>query len=139
MREFLFRGKDVDTGKWVYGGYCKHDKVKVCFTTDDPKTKYMIIVDGSCDWGFEPPLQGYEVDPNTVGQFTGLTDKTGKLVFEGDIVDIIHQGIYKCRWDECNFEFGFSNGNESFGIAYVSPHDFVVVGNIYDDPEMLEE
>lgn len=60
--------------------------MKVCLASDDPKTKHLIVADGFCDWGFEPALVGHEVDPDTLGECTGLTDKNGKLVFEGDIV-----------------------------------------------------
>ena len=86
QRTILFRGKRLDNGEWVYGGYFKHDTVKVCFTSDDPKTKHCIVFDGSCDWGFEPPLQYCEVDPKTVGQYTGIHDDNGRPIFEGDTV-----------------------------------------------------
>lgn len=58
--EILFRGKCIDSGEWVYGYYVKHDAVKVCFSSDDPKTRHYIVRDGFCDWGFEPPLEYVE-------------------------------------------------------------------------------
>lgn len=149
MREILFRGKRLDNGEWVEGFYCKHDTVKVCFTTDDPKTKHLIVMDGSCDWGFEPPLQGVEVGPSTVGQFTGLLDKNGKRIFEGDIVeDGWVKGVVKFL--EGTFDSGCYRYNgwvvecqgcvdhralSDAGEEWEKP---VVLGDIYDNPELLE-
>ena len=144
MREYLFRGKRLDNGEWVYGGYCKHDTVKVCFTTDDPKTKHMIIKDGFCDWGFEPPLQGYEVDPETVGQYTGLTDKNGVKIFEGDIIrhkTYLEERIYRILYDEGAFCYFYDRNtypltDYEFGLYC---ENVEVIGNIHDNPELLQE
>ena len=87
--EILFRGKRVDNDEWVYGYYVKHDRVKVCFSSDNPETRHYIVHDGFCDWGFEPPL---EVDPETVCRSTGVKDKNGKLLFEHDIVKMRSYG-----------------------------------------------
>lgn len=145
MREILFRGKRLDNGEWVYGAYHKHDTVKVCIAGDDPKTKHIIIADGFCDWGFEPPLMCYYVDPDTVGQFTGLRDKNGKRIFEGDIVQYygtyalevyMENGHTKIRWfdtvtnSKCT-ELFFGYDEDAYG-------DYLVIGNKWDNPELLE-
>lgn len=122
MREILFRGKRQRIEDWVEGSL-------------------IVYPDGDC-YIARPSnnpcvLDKFNIDPATVGQFTGLTDKNGKKIFEGDILDVMHQGVFECRWDGGNFEFGLSNSNESFGIAYVSPNDIFVIGNIHDNPELL--
>lgn len=144
MREILFRGKRLDNGEWVEGFYCKHDTVKVCFTTDDPKSKHLIIVDGFCDWGFEPPLQGIEVDTTTVGQYTGLTDKNGKRIFEGDILRIKERG-YTVDGGVVFFENGYPGGwlikeaGKESKCSLSMRTDVEVIGNIHDKRELLGE
>ena len=145
MREILFRGKQTE-GRWVEGVYFKHDTVKVCFSSDDPKPRHLIIQDGFCDWGFEPPIHCVDVDPNTVGQFTGLTDKNGKRIFEGDIItakdDVFGSpfcnGITgKIIYDEAAFFIMPKDPMETqwlFNECAV----YEVIGNIHDNPELLE-
>lgn len=93
MRNILFRGKRLDIGEWIYGGYFKHDTSMPCFSTDDPCTKHFIVCDGFCDWHLEPPVEWFEVDPSTVTQYTGMNEfimtdpSVCAPIFEDDIVE----------------------------------------------------
>lgn len=149
MREILFRGKQNE-GRWVEGVYFKHDTVKVCFSSDDPKPRHLIIQDGFCDWGFEPPIHCVDVDPETVGQFTGRIDKNGKKVFEHDILQtfIVRADgtVEKCgvgivQWwenDQC-YVLTTKEGYhiDDFG-NYGRPEYYEVIGNIHDNPNLVE-
>ena len=139
MRDILFRGKRKDNGEWVYGYYFERkDTQGNIIESVIIEDAYEQITSGQ---RYVRSNLGHEcsrVIPETVGQFTGLTDKYGKEIFEGDIVEVVHEGVYKCRWDDGNLEFGLIDGKESFGMAYVSPFDIAVIGNIYDNPELLE-
>ena len=131
MREILFRGKWKNSGEWVYGNLFNPDK------TDTP-TQICIgtYIARTC----------YEIDPETVCQYTGLTDKNGRKIFEGDIVvfadffnDEIHRGVvYWCDlafWFDCTE----TEGDEGiYSLAYISANILEVIGNIYDNPELLE-
>lgn len=139
-REILFRGKRVDNGEWVEGFY---------FTTP--------LTDGKTDskpedgWFF---LTGktrhvisrnscvYEVDPDTVGQFTGLTDKNGNRIFEGDILGGCNGSINGHEWEQKPILIKFSEGRFNVPLwaakgEWDSTHYLVVIGNIHDNPELL--
>lgn len=127
MREILFRGKRLDNDEWVEGFYST-----VYFGNGREPA---IIPDEEFKW--EP----FRVNPETVGQYTGLTDKNGKKIFEGDIV--------KYGNSPCLVVFEQRNGTAYFGIViseietygfgnYASPDVVEVIGNIYDNPELLE-
>ena len=124
MREILFRGKDI-AGNWHYG-------VPLVFTDN-----YTCIT--------APHTYNKSVIPETVGQFTGLTDKNGKKIFEGDIVTglfsfgmevkavvAFQDGAFGLRWSR--------GGAEQFSaFASICNVEFQVIGNVHDNQELLEE
>ena len=124
MREILFRGKRKDNGEWVYGNYA---------VTDNNEKQHFI---------FQNKAFEFEVDPETVGQYTGLTDKNGKKIFEGDIVERLWLGekhIYRIYYDNDIASFiGTDIYSERFTTFDYDACEFEVIGNIYDNPELLE-
>lgn len=141
------RAKRLDNNEWVEGCYCKHDTVKVILSSDDPKTKHLIIVDGFCDWGFEPPLQGIEVDPDTVCLCSFVRDKNDCTLFAGDIVKayntddlcfILRFGKYDKAVGQayyCGVGFYLERvGNPSFiqPLGMISPAELEKIGTIHD-------
>lgn len=126
MREILFRGKRTDNGEWVYGNL-----VRGC----DKKYAYIV------EFGNEELCRNYvDVHPETVGQYTGLADKNGTKIFEGDIVKRFWFGkmcIYQIDYDNGLASF-IGRAGMKFTAFYYDSEEFEVVGNIYDNPELLE-
>ena len=153
MREILFRGKNVDNGKWVYGSYVEQYGAKEIY-----------LQDGVDEHGFDR----HHVIPETVGQYAGLTDKNGKKIFEGDIFKFLDE-VWESSYTSCGTEYasweignygvvGFDEDTARFGfIQYkynensvaadfcnndVEFADFVkeleIIGNIHDNPELLK-
>lgn len=123
MREILFRGKRLDNGEWVEGNL---------FIPDSPDKPTEICV------GTNIVRICYEVAPETVGQYTGLFDKKGKKIFEGDIVLIprYNSGKHKTTVYFAGGKFAVDGSNHSF--KDIRPKTLEVVGNIYDNPELME-
>ena len=128
MREILFRGKWKNSGEWVYGNLFNPDKAdtptQICIGTYIVRT---------C----------YEVDPETVGQYTGLTDKNGRKIFEGDIIKCkVHDmDGYRVRRGVVEYhDVGFIMNLEpnSWYDQKNIPFDCEIIGNIYDNPELLK-
>ena len=125
MREILFRGKSVNTGEWIIGDY-EH-----FYLSDGELVVYI------SEWG----KRNDKVLPNTVGQYTGLTDKNGKKIFEGDIVRLYHsdgfEEIGAIGWSNIDVRYKFASSD---GFAYgIDVTDvFEVIGNIHDNPELLK-
>lgn len=121
-REITFRGKEKDTGKWKYGDLI------VDFSL---KNNYY-IGDNDCNEVGDVYYQSYDVIPETIGQFTGLKDKNGKKIFEGDIVEEGCNGlISSVVWDN---EIG-TYKLKDLGDYYIkdAPIEWEVIGNIYED------
>lgn len=131
---YIFRGKRKDNSDWVYGGiyYQKADEVK---------EEAVYIIGGSLnDVG-----AAYAVIPETVGQCTGLEDKNGKLIFEGDIVitNIFNtpEILYTITYDKqiATFIGEYVKGCiKQFTTFDGDSQCFEVIGNIHDNPELLE-
>ena len=122
-RDIVFRGKSKSTGEWVEGSLIGNDVIVgkiVEFEEDYFCTEF---------W--------YKVDPETVGQFTGMTDKKGKKLFEGDVYSMGEKNIlYVVIFDKSQF-IGKQVGNRSLaGLGYWKS-DIEIVGNIHDNPELL--
>lgn len=125
---------------WARGFYCSRQETTYVFKEDyerNPvKTHHYIAVDSMTDWGLPNELRLHEVNPETLCRCTGMKDKNGKLIWENDIVSIGSE-LFICHWDTCNFEWSFCGKDESFGIAYRSSDDVEVVGNTFDNAELL--
>lgn len=143
IREILFRGKRKDNKEWVYGNY----------VYDKRYNRHYIYTGEYTDSGhFQEPnyLTRYEVIPETVGQYTGLTDKNGTKIFEGDIVkthsDLYGVVVYENSFDdefECDVCGWFWKGKDESGSAYnLSLSDMwdghTVIGNLHDNPELMK-
>ena len=125
MREVLFRGKEVADGKWIEGFYSAEE-----YNPYSGEVEHIprIQIIGKC--------VSLGVLPETVGQYTGLTDKNGVRIFEGDIVryeDDIGYVIY--NGDDARFLVDSPNMYISMDYS----NEFEVIGNIHDNPELLQK
>lgn len=132
-REIKFRGKRIDTGKWVYGSLLQWKDGDATICANESENNNVLIK--------------HDVNPDTVGQYTGLKDRNGKEIYEGDIlVQEIQDNIglfkdyFEARWEPVGF-IGICLNNESKGFtdALESCTDYIVCGNRWDNPELLEE
>lgn len=138
MREILFRGKRKDNSEWVCGNLVELGKESF---SDEKRfgicDKAVIVGNGG---GVLYNLKIIEVDSETVGQYTGLTDKNSGKIFEGDIVLITGEDeIGKVEWREDDAAFVVACGwlEKSF-LKDLWGYDVEVIGNIYDNPEFLK-
>lgn len=141
MREIRFRGK-TDCGKWVYGYYYAEYPYQ-CIISDEERKKqekHWIVWQENMDLGLTRMVRA-QVDPATVGQYTGLNDENGQEIYEGDFL----------RYEERNvivvFEQGSFQAQRHGGLAPLRYHllinshtaNAVIIGNIHDNPELLKE
>lgn len=123
MREILFRGKRESDGKWIYGLYSDN----YVHETDFPCIMPLRSERNDYDW---------KVIPETVGQCTGLKDKNGKMIFEGDIVTMPAYGGGRTK-SMVYFKNGkFAVNGSNYGFKDIAPRRMEVIGNIYDNPEL---
>ncbi len=128
MREILFRGKRIDNGEWEYG-----------YLYGIWEQRYIL-------WGMTNNVPNMvEVDPETICQYTGLTDKTGKKIWEGDILeghlddkfpeDVTRE---KVIWHESGWKTEEPGCVDKEYLDEFDTENFEVVGNVFDNPELLE-
>ena len=137
MREILFRGKMPVESKWAYGSLISEANVF------DKRLVLTHIYDKDCN--------EILVDPKTVGQYTGLCDRNGRKIFEGDIVTVFYNpnyiGVSKDRvgnfivvfHDACFMKRKITKPmSDDAGLYhFIQSDEFKVIGNIYDNPELL--
>ncbi len=157
MREILFRGKGIHDGKWYFGSYGA-SMVGRSFINSDKDIHYDAAITFVNEEGYADFVK---IDEETVGQYTGLTDKNGTKIFEGDIVEFEDTGEdgyeysegfdFRNRavvvWDNGRWELDeFASDNSGVADDMRNCHDdFVsvfayqswVIGNIYDNPELI--
>ena len=147
MREVLFRGKEVADGKWIEGFYSAEE-----YNPYSGEVEHIprIQIIGKC--------VSLGVIPETVGQYTGLTDKNGVKIFEGDILDVssdvayggvavhrlgyfvveFHNGCFmKSALDDPQLSF-FDNAKRKGLYHFISTDIHKIVGNIHDNPDILK-
>ena len=132
MREILFRGKSKEIGYWVEGNYC-FCCVPLMGIMDIPSIQ---TVSGD-------DFRYIAVSPETVGQFTGVTDRNGKKIFEWDIVKRGDR-IWVIEYDVKCAQFVMKTYTES-GVFWIRAFDHIpsewceIIGNIFDNPELIKE
>lgn len=134
MREIIFRGKRIDNGEWIYGVPTKDERGET------------VIVENLFECG-EYDCRGAEclyVDENSIGQYTGLTDKNGTKIFEGDIIrvgwflfglEILPVVVFK----DGTFGLEWNGGKEFSSFTSMGNIEYEIVGNIHDNSELLKE
>jgi uncharacterized phage protein (TIGR01671 family) len=132
MREILFRGKRKHDGGWVIGDGIHYPK--------------SVNFKGTCwiDGRREKANDWVQIVPDTIGQFTGLTDKFGRKIFEGDIIRV---EVAKIDWVAvCKFYGGAFGLVWNFGAAErwqaftgICNAEYEIIGNVHDNPELMED
>ena len=171
MREILFKGKDKDDGNWYEGYYLQlHDTTYCCLPSDSVEEAnrlnkenehHYIVFEQMTDWGLPNKHLRAEVLPETVCQYTGLTDENGRNIFEGDIVKatllpykkdrysigyiVFERGTFKVYITKSVHERVYTEYAGEDVKTYSIENNFLnrgyvleVIGNIFDNPELLE-
>lgn len=138
MREILFKAKRTDNGEWVQG-----------YLVENTYTDYRSFIVTSACWEVENEKSSdfietdvYEIDPETICQYTGLTDKNGKKIWENDIVKHeISSGLGQVIWYQEDYIGWIVDDIWIDGQQYSHEmfNECEVIGNIFDTPELLEE
>ena len=133
---YLFRAKRIDNGEWAKGSLFAEGEITE-------------IIRGTCN---TIGIEGVDVNPETICQCTGLKDKNGNLIWENDVVDgHVKRGaaFYHCKvlWNECKARFDVRAVECNFPMTLdectddisICGLDYEVIGNIFDNPELINE
>jgi len=148
-REIMFRGKRLYDGRWVYGAYYEHQPPSQCIAGIDEPSKHCIAKTAFADWNMPRQIECIEVDPETVGQYTTLKDDNDKEIYQGDLVKFNDRTIvYEVIWDPYRVAWWLKDvkadkrerdrDTDHQQLLNNSWQQRVVIGNIYDNPELLE-
>ncbi len=130
-REIKFRGKSLEGGGWVVGDLLH------------PSTGARIVnyTESEADGVMRADYHYFNVDPATVGQYTGLKDKNGTEIYEGDIITLdTWEGIFVVKFVEGAFCFGNSKScynNDIHYVQHAGRRQASIEGNIHDNPELM--
>ena len=128
-REILFRGKSIGTDEWLYGNLFNYGLTA-------PSNVPCISVCVPTSW--KEAYNLYAVHPDTIGQYTGLKDKNGKKIFEGDIISIGEPNIkYITMWRDAGLCAKQIGASSYIGLTYWAS-DIEVLGNVIDNPELIK-
>jgi uncharacterized phage protein (TIGR01671 family) len=136
MREILFRGKSTLSGNWVYGYLIKGQDYHT------QRTTYAIVLPSSTLYPINEIVPYVEVIPETVGQWTGLTDCHGVKIFEGDIHGIPGWVVTYCA--DTHEGLGMNAGwyvqrdNFESWMELENHEEHNIIGNVYDNPELMK-
>lgn len=127
-REILFKAKRIDNGEWVEGQYAYITNP----LTEDGKPIKHLICNGT-------NIFNDLIDSDTLCQYTGLTDKNDKKIWENDIVELTDaEGYFTCKWEEDAARFVMNGDGLTVNFDNYWSYQTEVAGNIFDNPELLE-
>ena len=127
-RKILFKAKRKDNGEWVEGQYAYTTNP----LTEDGKPIKHLICNGT-------NIFNDLIDPDTLCQYTGLTDKNDKKIWENDIVELPDgEGYFTCEWEEGTARFVMNGDGLTVDFDNYWSYQTEVAGNIFDNPELLE-
>jgi len=137
MREIKFRGKRVDNGWWEYGYYLVVSEKHLIISADATISFNGNYDRMGCFGEISNEGNGWpcEVIPKTVGQYTGLKDKNGKEIYEGDIVKRTGLGLFEVVFEGDSF---LAKNNHYHFLGWAGDDEREVIGNIHDNPELME-
>lgn len=140
MRDIIFRGKRLDNGEWVEGDYFR----KYIYDRYDNGSLHHLIGWQVTDNDGEKFNDYEDVDPDTVGQYTGMKDRAGKMIWEDDIMlipetDFNAEIIGRVIYEEDAYYIIPLHGGHLWGLCWsLRKHNAKIIGNFHDHPDLLK-